>query len=44
MTVMTAPRSWRRVGPRGVVRTADRGFLIPTAAFELLRAANSPGQ
>jgi hypothetical protein len=34
----------RRVGPRGVVRTADRRFLIPTAAVEQLRAASSPGQ
>lgn len=34
----------RRFGPRGVVRTADRRFLIPTAAVEQLRAASSPGQ
>ena len=34
----------RRVGPRGVVRTADRRFLIPKAAVEQLRAASSPGQ
>jgi hypothetical protein len=34
----------RRVGPRGVVRTADRRFLIPAAAVEQLRAASSPGQ
>jgi hypothetical protein len=34
----------RRVGPRGVVRTADRRFLIPTEAIEQLRAASSPGQ
>lgn len=32
----------RRVGPRGVVRTADRRFLVPTAAVEQLRAASSP--
>lgn len=34
----------RRVGPRGVVRTADRRFLIPTSAVEQLRAASAPGQ
>ena len=34
----------RRVGPRGVVRTADRRFLIPTAAVGQLRAASPPGQ
>lgn len=34
----------RRVGPRGVVRTADRRFLIPTVAAEQLCAASSPGQ
>ena len=34
----------RRVGPRGVVRTANRRFLVPTAAVEQLRAASSPGQ
>lgn len=34
----------RRVGPRGVVRTADRRFLIPKTAVEQLRAASSPGQ
>lgn len=34
----------RRVGPRGVVRTADRRFLIPTGSVEQLRAASSPGQ
>lgn len=28
----------RRVGPRGVVRTNDRRFLVPEAAVELLRA------
>ena len=34
----------RRVGPRGVVRTADRRFLIPAAAVEQLRAASTPGR
>lgn len=34
----------RRVGPRGVVRTADRRFLILPAAVEQLRAVSSPGQ
>lgn len=34
----------RRVGPRGVVRAADRRFLIPAAAVEQLRAASSPRQ
>lgn len=34
----------RRVGPRGVLRTADRRFLIPAAAVEQLRAAKSPGR
>mgnify|MGYP000459843757 CR=1 FL=1 len=34
----------RRVGPRGVVRTGDRRFLIPTAAVELLRAFSSRGR
>ena len=34
----------RRVGPRGVARTADHRFLIPKVAVERLRAASSPGQ
>lgn len=34
----------RRIGPRGVVRTADRRFLIPTSAVEQLRAASAPGR
>lgn len=29
----------RRVGPRGVVRTNDRRFLIPAGVVELLRAS-----
>ncbi len=29
----------RRVGPRGVIRTADRRFLIPASAVEQLRTA-----
>lgn len=29
----------RRVGPRGVIRTADRRFVIPATAVEQLRAA-----
>ena len=34
----------RRIGPRGVVRTVDRRFLIPTSVVEQLRAASAPGQ
>ncbi|MDP3711912.1 MAG: hypothetical protein Q8R60_05440 [Mycobacteriales bacterium] len=34
----------RRLGPRGVVRTADRRWLIPAAAVEEIRAASSLGQ
>ncbi len=34
----------RRVGPRGVVRTADRRYLVPAEAVEQLRAASSSGR
>lgn len=33
----------RHVGPRGVVRTGDRRFLIPTAAVERLRLTRAVG-
>lgn len=34
----------RRLGPRGVVRTADRRWLMPAAAVEEIRAASALGQ
>jgi Mn-dependent DtxR family transcriptional regulator len=34
----------RRLGPRGVVRTADRRWLIPASVVEEIRAASSLGQ
>jgi hypothetical protein len=33
----------RTVGPKGVIRTADRRFVIPATAVEQLRAALAAG-